>query len=53
MKCKIGIQVRHAKRRCALKRWLRARGIEYKARDMYSESALRKLVRDAAPTHPA
>lgn len=37
---------RIAIRRRAMKRWLRARGIAYSAHDMYSESALRKLVRD-------
>lgn len=35
-------------RRRALKRWLRRHGIAYASRDMYSESALRKLVRDNA-----
>lgn len=37
---------KQAIRRCALKRWLRAHGVSYRERDMYSESALRKLVRD-------
>lgn len=35
-----------AKRRRALKRWLRAHGVKYSDSQMYDESALRKLVRD-------
>jgi len=35
-------------RRRALKRWLRRHGITYASRDMYSKSALQKLVRDNA-----
>lgn len=35
-----------AKRRAAMKRWLRARGVRVPAFTLYSESALRKLVRD-------
>lgn len=33
-------------RRRAMKRWLRGRGISIPSKAMYSESALRKLVRD-------
>lgn len=40
------IQWRSAVRRRALKRWLRAHGVSYRERDMYNETALRKLVRD-------
>lgn len=42
----ISRQMKISIRRRALKRWLRVHGVSYSAKDMYSESALRKLVRD-------
>lgn len=42
---RIGIERAAAVRRRTLKRWLRAHGVSYRVRDMYRESALRKLVR--------
>ena len=38
---------RAAIRRRAMKRWLRNNGVSYSKREMYNESALRKLVRKA------
>lgn len=42
----IGREIQAAKRRRAMKRWLRAHGVSYRNRDMYNERALLKLVRE-------
>lgn len=41
----ISIARKHAIRRCAMKRWLRARGIPISDYALYNESVLRKLIR--------
>lgn len=49
----LGKEIQASKRRVAMKRWLRARGIKCSQYEIYNETALRKLVREnlgAAPS---